>query len=320
VRPERTVEEERMARPGEDLQRLVQVIERASHDDGNVRVESPKRLPDKDTGQAREHDVVLTFRQRHHTFVMALECRDRSRKVGVPHVEAFYAKCQRTGIDRGLMVSSTGFTQTALEKAASYNIGCLSLDQAARLNWCSAPGIEMSHVHMIHVHLDVVPERQVGVDAKLYTDNGTLIGEKETLQIGRQCIRDTSSPTDGPVTKRFVDHAPAFHLVDENGHRIGMRALAVKVTYEITTELMPFEFREYVDMAEGKQICSVAVANVDCASVRGTLVILREEEGGAKVMFVPASRPAATNTAASLGLEQPVDRSSPDPKLGRVLG
>jgi Restriction endonuclease len=309
-----------MARPGEDLQRLVQVIERATHDDGNVRVDSPKRLPDKDTGRPREHDLVLTFTQRHHTFVMALECRDWSRKVGVPHVEAFYAKCQRTGIDRDIMVSSTGFAQTALEKAASYNIGCLSLDQAARLNWCLASGVAMSHRHIIHVHLHVVPERQIAADAKLYTDNGTLIGENEMMQIGRQCLEDAFSPTDGPVTKRFVDRAPAFHLVDENGHCIGLRRLDVDVTYEITTTVVPLEFREYVDAAKAKQICTVAVANVNCARVQGDIVILREEDGETKVMFVPASLPAPSNTGPSLGPEQQVDRSSPDPEPGRVLG
>jgi hypothetical protein len=31
-----------MAKPGEDLQRLVRLIERATHHDGNVLVESPQ--------------------------------------------------------------------------------------------------------------------------------------------------------------------------------------------------------------------------------------------------------------------------------------
>jgi hypothetical protein len=113
--------------PGEDLQRLAEVIERAIHDDGNVLLESPKRLPDKDTGRLREHDVVLTFMQHHHKFMMALECRDRSRKVGVPDAEAFYAECQRMGIDPGIIVWSTGFTRTALQKAAATTVRACEL-------------------------------------------------------------------------------------------------------------------------------------------------------------------------------------------------
>jgi hypothetical protein len=37
-----------------------------------------------------------------------------------------------------------------------------------------APGIEARHLRMIHVHHDV--EREVGVHAKLYANDGTLIG------------------------------------------------------------------------------------------------------------------------------------------------
>jgi hypothetical protein len=101
----------------------------------NVRVEAKKRLPDKDTGQLREHDVVLTFSHGHHEFLLALECRDRSRPVGVDHVEAFHAKCLRTGIGRGVMVSSKGFRRTALRKAESYGIGCLTLEEVAHFDW-----------------------------------------------------------------------------------------------------------------------------------------------------------------------------------------
>ena len=110
-----------MANKGKVLQTLVHAIETAVSGSPNVKVESPKRLRDKDTGRLREHDVVLTFIQAHHEFLLALECRDRSRPVGVPEVEAFHAKCLRTGIGRGLMVSSTGFRNTALTKAELRN-------------------------------------------------------------------------------------------------------------------------------------------------------------------------------------------------------
>src|ERR1700730_6033228 len=95
-------------KPGDNLQRLVTAIERATHAASNVRVESPKRLRDKDTGRLREHDVVLTFVLEHHSVLLAIECRDRSRKIGVPEVEAFSNKCARPGVHRGVMVSTTG--------------------------------------------------------------------------------------------------------------------------------------------------------------------------------------------------------------------
>lgn len=220
-----------MAKPGEDLQRLVRVIERAANRDGNLQVESPKRLPDKDTGRLREHDVVLTFVLRHHTLRMAVECRDRSRKIGVPDVEAFHFKCQRTGIDRGVMVSSRGFTGTALRKADGCNIGCLSLEEATSFDWCLAPGVQVLQRRMIQVYVRADPERPVEADAKLYSDGGVAIGTDELMGIGRNCMKELPlEPTEGPVKQRFVDHAPKFHLVDVNGDRLGVRRLNVDVT------------------------------------------------------------------------------------------
>jgi hypothetical protein len=149
-----------MAKPDEDLQRLVWVIERKTRD-SNVLVESPKRLPDKDTGRLREHDVVLTYTQPHHKLLVALKCRDRPRKVGVREVEAFHSKCERTRIDRGIMVSSIGigFTPTARKKAASYSIDCLGLDEATMLNWRLVPGRAMRQSGKGSVELGVQDRR-----------------------------------------------------------------------------------------------------------------------------------------------------------------
>jgi hypothetical protein len=57
-------------KPGENLQRLVRALEQAINAASNITVESPKRLPDKDTGRLREHDVVLTFAFSHHNLIL----------------------------------------------------------------------------------------------------------------------------------------------------------------------------------------------------------------------------------------------------------
>lgn len=121
---------------GKDLQRLTRAIEGARAAGQPIQVESPKRIRDKLTGKLREHDVVLTVTHQHHTVVIALECRDRSRPIGVDAVEAFHSKCRDTGIHSAVMVSSRGFYRTALVKAAAYGVRCLSLDQATKFDWC----------------------------------------------------------------------------------------------------------------------------------------------------------------------------------------
>ena len=113
---------------GKALESAVAKIERVIGRNTNViSIEAPARLLDRTTGRLREHDVLVTHKVGHDVVKTALECRDRSRKVGVPDIEAFAAKCRDTGIDRAVIVSSLGFAQTALKKARHENVRCYVL-------------------------------------------------------------------------------------------------------------------------------------------------------------------------------------------------
>ena len=52
------------------------------------------------------------------------------------------------------MVSSSGFRATAVEKAAAYNIRCLTLDQVAKFNW-SVPALGIFHRNITANHMTV---------------------------------------------------------------------------------------------------------------------------------------------------------------------
>jgi hypothetical protein len=170
-----------MARAGKRLENLVDVIERVTAASPNVKVESPKRLRDKNTGKLREHDVVLTFLQGHHEVLTALECRDRSRPVGVPAIEGFKTKCEVTGVHRGIIVSATGFTGTAIETAQRYNIGCLSLDEVEAFDWCLSPGIFSVQAKLVSARAVVIPEEPMGGNFSLFLNDGTKV-EKEIIR------------------------------------------------------------------------------------------------------------------------------------------
>jgi ethanolamine ammonia-lyase small subunit len=66
--------------------------------------------------------VVLSIAREHHELVIALECRDLSRKIDVGAVEAFRSKCEHTGINSGIIVSARGFSKSAIQKATHYGI------------------------------------------------------------------------------------------------------------------------------------------------------------------------------------------------------
>src|SRR5687767_9925765 len=106
-----------MPRQGEDFHRLVEYLERAVSSHDGVTIESPKYLPDKITGERREHDIGLTYHAPHRQLIVAIECRDRSRRVSSGQVEEFRCKCLDTGVDKGIIVAARGFASPARTKA-----------------------------------------------------------------------------------------------------------------------------------------------------------------------------------------------------------
>jgi Restriction endonuclease len=200
---------------GEQLQQLVQTLERLTASTENLKIESPKRLVDKDTGRLREHDVVLTFSMGHHELIVALECRDRSRKVGVPEVESFKKKCDRTGVHRGVIVSSTGFTQTALKKSMMMDIECLQLDEIERFDWCEAPGVQSRTTEITEgPNFKIFPATPVSTEPALYDREGRLLDNQRLRAIAFDCLRkrpqgiadqQDEAAIHAPVGIRFID-------------------------------------------------------------------------------------------------------------------
>ena len=139
-------------KPGRSLETLVASIERVLARNDKVTVDSPKFLSDRITKEPREHDVVITLAGSHHKTLIAIECRDRSRKVTVNDVESFWSKCQDTGIDQGIIVSRKGFSKTALTKSQNRGIKCLRLSEANSFNWLLGNGIRVQQKKVIHTN------------------------------------------------------------------------------------------------------------------------------------------------------------------------
>jgi restriction endonuclease len=279
-----------MANRGTGLQILVHAVETAVSGSPNVNVESPKRLRDKDTGQWREHDVVLTFTQAHHEFLLALECRDRSRPVGVPDVEAFHAKCLRTGIGRGLIVSSTGFRKTALAKAESYGIGCLTLQEVTRFNWCLTPAVTVLNHDLLGANVVINFEREPPPGWVAYSADGLPVTPAVVGAWALRFFNEVLMPegVEGDVTRTFVDVAPALHTVDHDGSRIAATQVSVTCRYQINRVMVPLEFREYLDTAKNNLLTSMATAQMNLQNQPVTLVLTRAPDDGTfKLTLVP---------------------------------
>lgn len=281
-----------MCKPGESLQRLVEAIERSVQSPSNVIIESPKRMRDKDTGRLREHDVVLTIRGAHHTLLVAIECRDRSRKVGVPAIEAFSKKCERTGVNMAVVVSSSGFTTTAVQKAKSLNIRCMSLEEAAQVDWCLMSNLRSRTRHLLRVNLEIIPEdERLFGEIELFREGfGLVDGNK----LGLDCMNqwqdglDDAAKNGDEKTQRFnIQNASDFYVTDNFGQRCNAKSLFVECVYRVEEVEIPLQFYSYSDAEVDGAACSIAIAPITFGSASGSMMLVNRGEDGIQVSWVP---------------------------------
>jgi len=109
-----------MPKRSNDFQRLVAMITQLSSGDADVR--ESELMVEVASGQQREVDVVAFGEVAGHQTTVCIECRDWSRKQDVQWVEQARTKFDDLAANVKVLVSSSGFTKTALEKAAHYGI------------------------------------------------------------------------------------------------------------------------------------------------------------------------------------------------------
>jgi hypothetical protein len=283
-------------RKGRSLEKLVAYLERHLTAKDMVTVESPKRLRDKSTGRLREHDVVLTITSGHHAVLVAVECRDRNRPIGVTQLEGFAKKCQETGIGQGVIVSPCGFTNTAPAKARALGIHCLSLDQVNILPWLLCEHFELYRTTYVHIDFTIIPEN----DFEKKPDHFTLAtyeGEEITGDMLRNnLITALNNQKDElPLKPNVGNHIKRIKLVPKNlaiidsatGRRERVRF--IDTVAQCTTEKtsIPFVLQEYRDSGDSGYIAQLATADLDLGFTSGKLVINQKLETEGEIVFIP---------------------------------
>lgn len=283
-----------MPRRGRSLERLIASLEEALGRHENVTVKSPQRLPDRTTGKPREHDVVLNIKQGHHSLVVAIECRDRSRPITVNEVEGFWAKCQETGIDQGIIVSSKGFYRTAREKAAHYGIRCLGIEEVESFDWLLAPNIHRMTKSLIHTDWTFFPEEDGIVDRtnlELLDVNGNVVTESVLTGNARQQLDKLPHPLEptesSELRVRFEGQGLVLRNI-ESGAQTPLKFAIATIRYSVVEELIPFRLVQYRDNEAEENITDAAIAELNLGEQSGRVVIHQQGAGGG-VIYIPDS-------------------------------
>jgi len=101
----------------------------------NATIKANEKIKDIDTGKPRQVDITIRLSDGPTEFLGIVEVRDRRRPVGVRYVEEILGKIRSTQADAAFLVSRSGFTKTAMDKARHLGIRILTFEEAKTEDW-----------------------------------------------------------------------------------------------------------------------------------------------------------------------------------------
>ena len=267
--------------PGQRFHAFVATLERMFANRDGVSVASPLRLRDKDTGRLREHDVVITRRTHHGASLTALECRDHVRKVGVPQIEAFAKKCEKTGIHHGILVSASGFTETAHIKAHALNLTCMEVAEAESFAWIGPVTIlfQFSNFRSIDIMVRVAEGRARPLHPiSLYTPKDIRF-EGEAIQ---SAILDrlpaeyrnllTSQVIEGAITAAME----GYYVVDAMGQLFPVKDITFTYVIDLEVTERAITLHHYAGESAALEIAS---GQFDFPGGNSTIALVKSGDG-----------------------------------------
>jgi len=113
---------------GKALEQLVGIIQEHRKDNPDVKVIRNAKLINR-SGNTREIDVLVQGKWNGEEMSIAFECKDYSRKITEQTIDAFVTKIRELPqINKGIIVTTTGYTKGAQKEAQSHKIGLYLID------------------------------------------------------------------------------------------------------------------------------------------------------------------------------------------------
>lgn len=169
----------------ERFERLVYEIQKDFAGTGAT-VKHKDRIMGADSGVEREIDISIRQQIAQFSVLVVMECKDHADPVDVKGVEEFAGLFKDVRANKGVMVSSNGFTPAAINVAKKQGIDTLHLIDSEGVDWRSYIAvpllIEWTHMEKYylnvsgvgHILLPYATEQLVRMP--MYSDDGAFLG------------------------------------------------------------------------------------------------------------------------------------------------
>ena len=197
-------------------------------------------------------------------YKIGIECRKRSRKVGINSVEEFAKKIEKCKIDKGIMVSFLGFTSNAIIAAKSDSLDLYSLRQCrpddVAENIRQIDFIEFTdHFARANIAIpadDLSFEDAQAIDASsmidrnVYDEKGVRLGTLE--DIARSMVEFevlTGGRKLGVLEKDLSETSAYLHIMSRGKkQKILVKSISVRYRTRIASKLADFQSSEHYIM------------------------------------------------------------------------
>lgn len=192
-------------------------------------------------------------------YKIGIECKKWSRRVGVQTVEAFSKKLERCKLDKGIMISFSGYTSNAIDEAEISRIDIYSFrplqlgDVATNIRQIDFPEILMPFpkARLEISSDDITPEEVKSLDIQMkrvedfdiFDENGVKVGNLDRIA-GTMAEFEvlTQGKRMGTITKDWSSQSLYLHT-ELNGRTLRIRVTAFEVSYKTAIVAIPGIFR-----------------------------------------------------------------------------
>jgi hypothetical protein len=115
--------------------RFERLIHQIHQQFGKDNVTLDEYLPGFDSKTDRQIDVAIRGVINQYSILIVVECRDKARPTDVVEVEAFVGVVRDVRANKGVMISTSGFTAAAVEMARTYSITTRTYLDTENVDW-----------------------------------------------------------------------------------------------------------------------------------------------------------------------------------------
>ena len=186
----------------------------------------------------RQIDVLVTHEHANVKYLTVIECKDYRGKLNVTHIDAFASKLVDVKASKGILVSRSGFSKTACQKAKRLGIELCMIDSAEKLlkELITEIPVVLAVIHNIQLSTQVFfgnkTDRSIPIDPR----NFAIINDRPLRELMIEELKGGQIPipsTSCEITWSPSDLKPPFFIRDFNSNILEIEWFRVIVSIDI---------------------------------------------------------------------------------------